>query len=118
MKNIEVGQTLYVNISGFLYKEPNLKEYVVEKVNTSSVYVNREGGKRPLRLDKRTLTNNKDVLGHYKAYVSANEYWDKINRVNERRDLAASVKEKVGRMSLEQLKEVDTLINKLKSVKV
>lgn len=118
MKNIEVGQTLYVNISGFLYKEANLKEYTVQKVNTSSVYVSQEGAKHPIRLNKRTLTSDNGVLGHYKAYVNADEYWDKINRVNERRDLAASVKEKVGRMNLEQLKEVDALINKMKSVKV
>jgi len=118
MKNIEVGQTLYVNISGFLYKEANLKEYIVQKVNTSSVYVAQEGDKHPLRLDKRTLTNNNGVLGHYKAYINADDYWNKINRVNERRDLATNIKEKITRLNLEQSKEVEAFINNQKSVKV
>lgn len=118
MKNIEVGQTLYVNISGFLYKEANLKEYTVQKVNTSSVYVTQEGDKHPIRLDKRTLTNNNGVLGHYKAYINADDYWNKINRVKERQDLAIIIKEKISSLSLEQLKEVELLINKQKPVKV
>jgi len=118
MKNIEVGQTLYVNISGFLYKEANLKEYIVQKVNTSSVYVSQEGDKHPIRLDKRTLTNNNGVLGHYKAFINPNEYWDRVNRANERRDLVVSLREKVGSLSLEKLKEIEAMINKQKSVKV
>ncbi|MFS0855307.1 hypothetical protein [Paenibacillus taichungensis] len=118
MKNIEVGQTLYVNISGYLYKEANLKEYTVQKVNTSSVYVAQEGDKHPIRLDKRTLTNNNGVLGHYKAFVSADEYWDRVNRDIERRNLVVKLREKVGSLSLEQLKEIETLISNKKSVKV
>lgn len=117
MRNIEVGQTLYVNISGFLYKETNLKEYIVQKVNTSSVYVAQEGDKHPIRLNKRTLTNDNGVLGHYKAFISPNEYWDKVNRTNEHRDLVDNLRDKVGSLSLEQLKEIETLINKQKSLK-
>nr|WP_145401760.1 hypothetical protein [Paenibacillus xylanexedens] len=118
MRNIEVGQTLYVNISGFLYKEANLKEYKVQKVNTSSVYVAQEGDKRPIRLNRKTLTNDNGVLGHYKAFVDPNEYWDRVNQANERRELVISLREKVGSLSLTQLKEIDALINNKKSVKV
>ncbi|WP_339193768.1 hypothetical protein MKY95_18705 [Paenibacillus sp. FSL P4-0176] len=118
MKNIEVGQTLYVNISGFLYKEANLKEYKVQKVNTSSVYVAQEGDKHPLRLDKKTLTNNNGVLGHYKAYVNAEDYWGKINRAKEHQNLTANIKEKISSLSLAQLKEIETFINQQKSMKV
>ncbi|MGV2887234.1 beta barrel domain-containing protein [Paenibacillus taichungensis] len=116
MRNIEVGQTLYVNISGFLYKEANLKEYTVQKVNTSSVYVFQEGGKHPIRLNKRTLTSDNGVLGHYKAYVKAEDYWDKINRAKERQDLVTNIREKISSLSLVQLKEIETLINQQKSV--
>ncbi|WP_238791515.1 beta barrel domain-containing protein [Paenibacillus sp. EKM207P] len=113
-----MGQTLYVSISGFLFKDENLEEFTVQKINSSSVYVTQEGDKHPIRLDKKTLTNNSGILGCYKAYVEPNDYWNYINQTKEKQGLVSRISNKLGTLNIEQLKEIELLINNKKSVKV
>lgn len=61
----------------FFESEPNLKEYIVKKVNTRSFYAHRKDSDYVRRFDKKTMVHSS--LGNfYKAYLTEKDYWDKV----------------------------------------
>lgn len=106
--NIEVGEKIYVNQHGYgMNPEPNLEEYLVTKVNTSSIYAETLDTKFTVRFDRKDLTARNRLGTYYKAYLYKNEYWDRIERHAEMDRITESMTQEVRRMSYAELKELE-----------
>ncbi|HDR7669583.1 TPA: hypothetical protein QCX97_003469 [Bacillus wiedmannii] len=106
MREIEVGQIVYVHVSNMFYRsEPKLMEYIVSKVNTRSFYAHRKDSDYERRFDKRKMTH--ESLGEiYRAYLTEKEYWDMVDRRKESVELRKKLKEQIDSMPLEKLREL------------
>jgi|GEM_PF-7046353 len=114
---LEIGQSLWINSSSFYKTEPGVDEYIIEKINKTSVYATKKGGSYLLRLDKKTLTAS-EMPFFYKAYLSASQYWLAVERAKQKEELLKSLNTKLKLMSLEKLEELEVHINEKISVKV
>lgn len=69
----EVGQTVYVTVSGMFGNEGgNIYEYIVTKVNTASFYAHNKDGDLIRRFDLKTFTHKGTFEYHY-AYSTKEE---------------------------------------------
>lgn len=113
---IEVGQTLYVT-QREMFREttPNLREFEVTKVNTTSVYMkdinNERARDREIRFDKKTLSYNSGIGFRLIAYTTEKEYWDMIALKEERATLTHEIQKSLSGLDIEKLREIKELIN-------
>ncbi|AGR46702.1 hypothetical protein PP654_gp047 [Bacillus phage v_B-Bak10] len=68
----EVGQTVYVTISGWLNNSDKIYKYIVTKVNTVSFYAREISSDREYRFDLKTFTH-KGTFDYYYAYHTKEE---------------------------------------------
>lgn len=110
-RNIEVGQTIYVNAQTmFLPSKPNLDEYVVTKVNTRSFYAHKKGSDYERRFDKRTWQH--ESLGElYQAYETEKEYWDLVELAKEKKALRENISRSLPELNIKQLRKIYQIIN-------
>ncbi|MBD8836274.1 hypothetical protein IFU39_00375 [Paenibacillus sp. CFBP 13594] len=113
---LEIGQSLWINSSSFYKTEPGVDEYIIEKINKTSVYVMRKGGSYLLRLDRKTLTAS-EMPFFYKAYLSGSQYWLTVERAKQKEELLKSLSSRLKLMSLKELQEFKEQVDNL-SVKV
>lgn len=110
MEELEVGQTIYVTFYGFGFKEPNLHEYEVKRVNKTSFYASAKEERTDIwcRFNRRTM-KSKDGLTFMgrKAYVNPDDYYAKVEKEAERRVLVDKWHNEIDRMSLDELKDLD-----------
>lgn len=113
LKPVEVGQTVYVNHrQNWLKNEPNLREAKVVRVNGTSFYVATEKGSErgvETKLSRRNWTGE-DFIFHYKAYETAEKYWDMIKRVETKILKANKIKAKLSSLTLEQLEQIESIM--------
>lgn len=114
-KEIEVGQVIHVSVSGWLGgTKPNLSPYVVDKVNTVSFYAKPVGSDRSSRrFDKRKLCASDSFGDYYYAYLTESEYWDRIKKQEEVRELSKELIAAVRKMSLQELRKLKQEVSKL-----
>ncbi|PYY28176.1 Uncharacterized protein PIL02S_03322 [Paenibacillus illinoisensis] len=117
MVKLDVGQSLWINGSSFYKQDPRVDEYIIEKINSKSVYVKKKNGDFQLRLDKKTLTCS-ELPFFYKAYLSASQYWLTIERAKLKEELLVKINSKLKALSLEQLQEIDKYVDEKKVMKV
>lgn len=111
MSAIEVNQTIYVHRRNmFSGDEENLTPYTVTKVNTRSIYTKRVGSDYEWRFDKKTLKAC-DMGISLQAYLTEQEYWDKVNEKREKERLIRDIEGKIKDLSLEGLKQVQYQVN-------
>ena len=116
MKTIEVGQTVYVSESTmFRDTAPNLEEYEVSKVNGSSFYAHKKGTQLTRRFNRKTMKSDNGMGFNFKAYETAQEYWDMIASKEEKEELRTDI-QKVLNGSLHEvdtatLRKVKALLN-------
>src|SRR4051794_37077256 len=104
MNDIEVGKTVYVQVSNMFYNsEPKLSEYIVTKVNTRSFYAHRKTSDFERRFDKRKMTH--ESLGEvYRAYLTEKEYWYMVERGKEKVRLRKELQDTINKMPLIELR--------------
>lgn len=115
-ENIEVGQTIFVTETGLYESKPNLTEYKVTRVNGSSFYAYRTDSesKHESRFDRKKMIC-KTGYGYTKtAFLSAEEYWDKIERGKEVIQLRTDIKASLNELNLDTLREIQNLITATK----
>lgn len=110
---IEEGQTLYISYKE-IFKEPtpNLKEYTVVKVNSTSIYAKAKDSKSEIRLDRRTLTSKQgsSALYHYTAYLAEEEYWDTVQVAKEKETLQHNIGKSLKNLDVDTLRLIQDLI--------
>lgn len=104
---LSIGQTVYVERFGWLNKEP--KEplpYEVTKINTSSIYAKTKEEAKEVRFDKKTWMA-KEAMSELRIWLTAEDYWHKINSIEETSELRLKLTDKLAYLTLEQLRELD-----------
>lgn len=115
--NIEIGEKLYVNQREYnVDPKPNLEEYKVTKVNTSSIYAESLNTGHTIRFGK-DLKATVGMSIYYKAYLYRYEYWDMIEICAEMDRIAEEATFTIKRMSYEELKKLEKSLKIIKNVK-
>lgn len=114
MNNIEEGQIVYVNqFNPFIERRgENLAEYRVTRVNNTSFYAG-EGdgrGKSERRFDRRTMTHKCVTSMRYVAYLTAEEFYQKIADDKEKEELRMTLMAEIKSMTLDELRGIGKLI--------
>lgn len=107
---IEVGQKVYVTMSGFVKIKPNLEEYTVTAVNTVSFYAIRNGVNSEIRFNKRKM-EAKGAVYHYKAYLEPETYWKKVKEAEESEELRGAIGESIKYLDLPMLRKIKEYID-------
>lgn len=116
----EIGQTLYVSISGWYGRdtEPKLHEFEVTRFNNTSVYAKdkRFPDHHERRFTIRTMTATNGIGDHYVAYTDPEVYWNGIRRAKESKELRTQLKSTIHTLELHEMQQVDKFIKTLKKM--
>lgn len=83
----EVGQTLYVTISGWISRGEQVFEYIVTKVNTVSFYAHRKDNNIERRFDLKTFTAKDSIGDTFYAYFDKETPERLFSLAKERKEL-------------------------------
>lgn len=110
----EVGQTIYVTISGWLNNSDKIYKYIVTRVNTVSFYAREISCDREYRFDLKTFTH-KGTFDYYYAYHTKEEI-EKMQAVaKEKKTLREEIQHEVKYpLPLSALREIKEIIDKNK----
>lgn len=109
MKNIEVGQVLYVvTREMFLSGDAEIEEFEVSKVNTASVYVKKKNSGFEIRLNRKSLIGRSMLGGYYKGYLDRDTYIKEVEDRETIKSLKCSIKLLIDDMSLDQLNMINS----------
>lgn len=74
-KDLKKGEKIYIIESSIMNNdnEPELKEYIIDEVNSSSLYFKNDWTR--IRISLRDL-KGKSALSHYKAYLNKEDYYN------------------------------------------
>lgn len=111
--SIEVDQILYVSISGWIRSEPKLHEFKITRFNKSSIYAKQEGSKIERRFNRRTLVAHNGLGDRFQAYFDPQEYWGKIDRSKQVKELRLELTSQIDKLKLEKLQAVKEFITSL-----
>lgn len=109
----EVGQTLYVTVSGFMSCGDNIYEYIVTRVNTTSFYAHNkdddDGYER--RFNLKTLKYNSGIGETYNAHLTKEEILKSQAFFKEKRELKEYVSRNIHKLTRDQLRTVKEMID-------
>ena len=112
MKNVEVGQKVYVRqYLAFRESKPSISEETVIRVNGTSFYTKQEGFDSEHKLSRKDWTGRSGFGVHYKAYETESEYWNLVEQRKERAELLSQVGDKIQKLSLEELRKFNEFID-------
>ncbi|WP_088364043.1 beta barrel domain-containing protein [Bacillus cereus] len=112
MKQVEKGQTIFVNKTTRLGSEPNLSEYIVRRVTTTGFYANEKGSTLSHRFNKKTMEHKNRMGEHYKAYLTEEEYYETIEVKEEIERLKSEIITGIADLDVELLREIKYLLTK------
>ncbi|WP_310877050.1 beta barrel domain-containing protein [Priestia megaterium] len=115
MNKIEVGQTVYVSMNSMFRKtEPNLSEYEVVKVSSTSFYAFKKDSKRSryieTRFNGKTMTHEDGMGFQKKAYLTEKEYWDLIEVKKVKEELKKTIEDSLNDLDVDKLRKISELI--------
>ena len=105
---LKVGQTIYVESTGWLNQEKREPQpHEVTKINSKSIYVvnkNRPSSQEQ-RFDKKTWTAS-TTFGTDYIWLSPEDYWNSVKRSEDKKVLRSRIAGELSKMSLEELQEI------------
>lgn len=106
-KELKIGQEIYVNQSSLMLRNPdNIEKYEITKINTVSVYAKPTNRDFVVRFKKSNLTAKDGFGTYYKAYLTEDEYWDKVKIKKETIEMKNKINKVVEELSHKELKEL------------
>lgn len=109
---LEVGQTLYIHARWTFQVSDNLREYVITNIDDTNIDVSEKNGNYEMRLIRKTLSKPGIDIS-YQAYLTAEEYWDGVNRKKKTKELRKKVTKYLQSLDLEELTAIEKQIEKL-----
>ncbi len=108
---LQVGQTIYVESTGWLNQEArDPKPYEVTSINSKSIYAKDIDNNYELRFDKKTWTAKSSLSTDY-IWLSPEDYWNSVKRMEDKKALRSRIAGELSNLSLEQLQDVAKLLN-------
>lgn len=107
----EVGQTMYVTISGWSKSERRIFEFIVTKVNTVSFYAHRKENNIERRFSLKTFTANNSIGDTFHAYFDRETPERLISLAKERKELIHYCKGNIHKLNIGELEIVKEMID-------
>lgn len=107
----EVGQTIYVTISGWISRGEQVFEFIVTKVNTVSFYAHRKDNNIERRFSLKTFTADNSIGDTFYAYLDRETPERMFALAKEKKDLKEYVSRNIHKLTRLQLKEVKEIID-------
>lgn len=107
----EVGQTLYVTVSGWCDRGDRIFEYIVTKVNTVSFYAHRKDNNIERRFNLKTFTCSNSIGDTFFAYFDKETPERLFALSKEKQELKEYVSRNIHKLTRIELKTIKELID-------